>query len=311
MLVGFADKLACQSRAAENTLFQFYPSRLAEDSAQAFSESGREPYRDIAYLDADLNGTGSKNYVVVGFTNGFMGAISVVQKSPSGFAQVAAPVFDLMAGGHPNLQLLDLDRDGKPEVILSLLAAHGNHVNWVLKWDGVTLTSIGPLALYEGEPVGSGPCNAEFIDLEGDGVLEAVSPPDYGGLSTLEEWRTSERTYDIYRLRSGKYSAAAHSAIYSGGHSRNGLHETDEFIVAAAGAGYRLLVVNGAGNGGNRSSGEIAINGQTVASPSQFGNNAPVVNLPISLRAGTNTIDMRISGPSWASFRVFILKPNQ
>ena len=66
------------------------------------------------------------------------------------------------------------------EFIISLMS--GPHTaTWILKWDGITLSSIGPVD----ETDEFGPVNllynASLIDIDGDGLLEAVNSPGYLG----------------------------------------------------------------------------------------------------------------------------------
>lgn len=300
-----------QGPISEAGLWQFYPSRLAAHSDEEFQAGGREPYRTLVFVEADLNKTGSKDYVVVVFSNGFLGAVSVLRKSPLGLAQVAAPVYPMMQGGAPLIDTIDLDHDGKPELVVSFLAGHSNKVNWVFKWDGRDLQFMGP---SEQQPDGSLDtmlCNVSFADFDGDGLLDAHNPwPDLG-LGALADWDREEHPHQIYRQAAGRFLNTPIEAAYGklfGRPPGSSPDETDSFVVESPIAGYHLVVLNGGLNGTRVSSGSIALNGSVVVQPNQFGQSVSSIRVPVTV-GPRNSIAVKLNGNPNGSVLIYVLKP--
>src|SRR5262249_3077124 len=128
----------------DNLVRQFFPQWLITEANADFAQGGPPPFQAFAYADADLDGTGARDFIVAAYSNGFSGAVVVLRKQATSAVQVAAPSFPLMGGIYPNVTMLDVDNDGRPEAIVSFSSARGSGADWILKWNGTTLQSIGP-----------------------------------------------------------------------------------------------------------------------------------------------------------------------
>ena len=67
-----------------------------------------------------------------------------------------------MSGIVPTVPMLDVDRDGHPEAIVSFSSARRQGADWVLKWNGTTLQSIGPASVDANGNVATLLSEAEF-----------------------------------------------------------------------------------------------------------------------------------------------------
>jgi hypothetical protein len=268
----------------------------------------------MAYADADLDGSGRASYIVAAFSNGFSGAVAVLARQGTSAFQVAAPRFPLMMGIQPHVRLLDVDRDGRPEVIVSFSSAKGLNAEWVLRWKGGTLEPMGP-----GDADADGDAttllhDALFIDLDGDGTLEIVNTPDESPDNDAVE-------YEVYALAGGRYTETqtlvffdtfarpAKSAMATTGRDDpNGQPDviTTDFVVADPTRKYEMRIVNGDDAGGHRvTSGDIRVNGVRVAVSEVFGGKRRVVIVPIAV-AASNTIRATLRGPRGAWLTVAI-----
>src|SRR5215510_12147285 len=99
----------------DNLVRQFFPQWLITEANADFAQGGPPPFQAFAYADADLDGTGARDFIVAAYSNGFSGAVVVLRKQATSAVQVAAPSFPLMGGIYPNVTMLDVDNDGRPE----------------------------------------------------------------------------------------------------------------------------------------------------------------------------------------------------
>src|SRR5438477_4590758 len=90
---------------------QFFPQWLISEANVDFAQGGPKPFQAFAYVDADLNGVGTANFIVAAYSNGFSGSVLVLQKQGVSAVQIAAPSFPLMGGVYPSVTLLDVDND--------------------------------------------------------------------------------------------------------------------------------------------------------------------------------------------------------
>jgi hypothetical protein len=190
VLLGSLYGFICPSLAQTNEeiVDQFFPEFLIEDSEERQGRGGPRPFRASDFAVADLDGTGEE-FIVAAYTNGFAAGIRVLRREGTTTLLVDEPALRLLVGIFPSVELVDLDHDGLPEVVASFSSATGRLAHWVFKWNGATLDLIGPSAVDEhgdvstllGEPV--------FTDLDGDGVLEIINPPQLGPLAPGETER--------------------------------------------------------------------------------------------------------------------------
>ncbi|MBI2840605.1 MAG: VCBS repeat-containing protein [Acidobacteria bacterium] len=161
---------------------QHFPSRLIDESVEHSRRGGAEPFKAYTYLTADLEASGKSDLIVAAYTNGFSAAILVLRKRDGDVVIADEPRLRLLFGVFPSLQLLDLDADKRPEVIISFTSARGPAAAWVFKWNGNDLDLIGPAEVDEAGDPSTVLRDPDFEDLDGDGILEIINPPEMGSV---------------------------------------------------------------------------------------------------------------------------------
>lgn len=176
----------------EQIVQQFFPQRLIDESGDDFAKGGPPPFQTFDFAAADLNGTGNADFIVAVYSNGFSGVIRVLQKQNDAFQLVDEPDIPSMGGDFPEVRLLDLNNDERPEVIASFASARGPTEDWVFKWDGTELSLFGPTEIDALGITHTLLSDASFIDLNGDGVVEIINP--------------KTDTFDIFTLEGDHYA---------------------------------------------------------------------------------------------------------
>jgi len=262
---------------------EYFPQQLSALSERINARGGPPPSQYFSYVDADLGGTGKKNYIVAVYSNGFSGAVRVLQKQGSTATLIASPSLPDMGGINPNVRLVDVDGDGRPEVVASFSTGNGaTTADWVFKWDNEELHSISP-----------GLNGVDFVDLTGDGKLNAVAA-DIDGPETDAGFPLDTA---VYSLVNGKFVRTGTSYMFSYYRRSKGspMSETQKFAVQNPGGQYELTVTNGGDTDKLVSSATIELNGATVASQKDFNQNTKVIKVPVTLKAA-NTITVTLNG---------------
>jgi len=282
----FAVAASAQTGGDDTLVMQFYPSALTSESVADFGLGGPPPFTAYDYRYANLDGPGSQQYIVAAFSNGFSGRVAVLRKQGSSAMQVAAPDFPLMGGVRPTVALYDVEGDGKPEVLISFTAARGSSADWLLKWDGSTLRSIGPAVQDAQGNIATSLVEADFVDINGDGILEIINAPE-----------TTNGVFQVFKLSNGSYENAGVTidAYYTfargSGAPKN---EVRTFSVANHTAPHLVTIVNGDITGLNRvSSAVIRLNGVSIAGPERFSQKVLNITIPVSV-TGSNTLEVEL-----------------
>jgi len=168
--------LSCAALAQtdEEIVNQFFPEFPIEDSEEREARGGPRPFRASDFAVADLNGTGTE-FIVAAYTNGFAAGIRVLSRQGTRPLLVDEPALRLLGGVYPFVRFIDIDNDGRPEVVTSFTSARGHLADWVFKWNGATLDLIGPSTVDEHGDVSTLLSEAGFRDLDGDGILEIIN----------------------------------------------------------------------------------------------------------------------------------------
>ena len=262
----------------------FFPQWLRNEANGDFAQGGPPPFQAFAYADADLGGTGTADFIVAAYSNGFSGAVVVLRKQGNAAVQVAAPSFPLMGGIYPNVTMLDVDNDGRPEAIVSLSSARGSGSDWILKWNGTTLQSIGPTSVDRHGNIATLLSEPEFIDLTRDGVLDAISAPQSGplsdGIPVAGIVRVFSLSNGVYRESSITFNIFA-TFLRSTGEPRAAVRR---FSVQNPSGQYVMTIVNGDRRGDHRvSSAKIILNGVVVARPDLFNQQVRRLRIPVTV----------------------------
>jgi hypothetical protein len=265
--------------------------------ADMVAASRQDPQAMPLSVDAitgNLDGAGHAIYLVAAYGNGLDGRIRVFKLDAAG-ARLATESKVLGMGGFgAQVDLEDLDGDGKPEVI-ARFGGDGNRSSaWVLKWNGTQLSSITPVSTADGVPV-SELMDAVFEDLDGSGTLYAV----VGGIGGLESGgpptANGVMRSSTYKLVNGQF-VPAQEFFYATRVGGTQSPLSDTFSLGRLDVAYRLRVSNGDATGKNRvSNGEISVNDATLISKGDFDRNPRVLTATFQPRR-SNTIRVNIKG---------------
>ena len=268
----------------EDLVKQFFPQRLIDESTEDFANGGPSPVQAMAFAVADLNHTGTNEFIVAGYSNGFSAAILVLKKQGNSAVVVNEPDLRLLAGITPAVRLLDLDKDERPEVIVSFTSARGPSADWVFRWTNSALNLIGPSSVDENGDITTKLSEADFVDVNHDGVLEIINPPQLGLPGTFQVFNlagnllTSLEFFGTFIRKTGTPVEQFHT-----------------FPVSDSSRSYRLKVLNGDSVANRSSSASIRLNGVIVIGQERFNQNVSEIETPITVMP-TNTIGVRVAG---------------
>jgi hypothetical protein len=269
----------------EDLVKQFFPQRLIDESSEDFANGGPPPFQATAFALADLNRTGANEFIVAAYSNGFSAAILVLKKQGDSAVVVDTPDLRLLAGITPGIRVIDLDNDQRPEIIVSFTSARGPSADWVFRWTGTALSLIGPTSVDENGDVSSKLSEADFSDLNNDGVLEIISPPQLGLPGTFQVFNLTGnllKSLDFF----GTFIRKTGTPV----------EEFQTFPVSDTNRSYRLKVLNGNSAGNQRSSSAtIRLNGVVVVGPERLNQNVGEIEVTVP-GIPTNTIGVRIAG---------------
>jgi hypothetical protein len=205
-----------------------------------------------------------------------------------------------------SVEFVDVDEDGRNEVEVLMSGVSGGDADFLFRWDGSQLISIGPT--WEEDSIEPSLYNAWFCNLYNDGTLAAVS------LDGKVEAGDVPIYTSIYRLKDGEYRFVTRSAltlIYSSRKPAPGEVNpvSPSFTLEPESTGpYVLRVANGDCSGKHRASGaHISINGKELVGPSSLSSQVGELVVPISkLVPGTNAITVLVDGEPGAQIQVVV-----
>ncbi|HEV2718480.1 MAG TPA: VCBS repeat-containing protein, partial [Thermoanaerobaculia bacterium] len=105
----------------EGIVRDFWPSRLGKDVEKLFD-----------FARADLDGTGRGDYIVAIYGNSPC-VVRVLRAAGGAPSLVAEAAPDAMGGHAPRLRLVDLDGDGRPEIVAAFATITGGEVTWIFR----------------------------------------------------------------------------------------------------------------------------------------------------------------------------------
>jgi hypothetical protein len=281
---------------------QFFPQLLIDDAAADFAAGGPEPSRFADYVLADLDKTGRNDFIVAAYSNGFRGAVRVLRKQGGGAVLVAEPQMLSIAGIVPRLRLVDVNADGRPEVLVTFASAQGLAAQWLFTWAGTALSLIGPVALDERGLSSTTMVGGDLLDLDGDGVLEIVVPGEFA------EVPQDTGTFLVYRFDGTRYAASnvlnVFQTVVRG--TAAPVSVSRDFEVGSPGDQYKLSLVNGDPKGKNRvSSGTVRLNGVVIMGPERFKQKTPVLIQSVTLQT-VNTLAIELASAPGATVTVSV-----
>lgn len=290
-LVAFitAQSMAASAPTLDQIVAAHYPAELIRGAA---AMGDPDNTRQQAYVQLTID---TREYVVAAYsTGGSMGTglgALVLLEHADGAYRVDDAVTRSIGGDDPALRAIDLDADGRPEVIVTFDQGKGGVETWIYRVANGRLVGIGPLNPQHGSLL----LVPEILDLDGKGSMDLVQDLNYGSK------RDPKITHAHFALRNGVYVALEPLDYYSTFSRGNGkpVSSTETFTVPAnvLGKPFRLTVSNGMefGRSARVASGSITVNGVVVSGPSDFSESRAVWSVPIML-SEQNAISVTLGG---------------
>jgi hypothetical protein len=333
LLLAIVSLAKAQQTGDANLVDQYFPQRLIDESVNDFNTGGPPPFQTSNFVAADLDGAGTAQYLVAAYTNGFSAVVRVIKKQGATASVVAEPSLPLMGGVDSFVALLDLDGDGRPEVVVTLTSASGFGGDWIFKWDGRNLNSIGPSEVGADGNVATLLGDAVFVDLSGKGLLDIVNPPE--PIGRLADTPSSD-PFTVFALSGGTYGSTPKTLNYFETFVRREgapVTVTRSFSIANSNIAYVMTVAKGDDGGGRDCDGrdlhsggrngddrgrhgggrdcndrdhhgddrlsfaEVYLNGYQVVGPSTFKQQAQVLKIPISVTTSNTLVVTLKSAP--------------
>ncbi len=284
-------QISAEDAAIKAVVNQYFPQALVLRAQENKYELRRQSCFAV-YARRD----GVAQTIVAGYADG---ALSVLERQADGgyasVALVSLDQFDFGLGEGCELELVDLDGDGASEIIFGFSGRTGGTADWYFRWNGVSLTNIGPTD----EDGDTELYTTTVFDLDHEENLEVVSLGEIKQLYSNEEtgfW--PEPVRHVYRYTGG-ILAKDRTLSYLRSFERSTQApqtetETLDFEQAPA-TQFQLRLINGERNGSRRlSSGSIRINGTEVVSSSQLNQQVEFLSGVLSLQQ-RNTIEVTLA----------------
>jgi hypothetical protein len=292
-LVCLALALPALAQTDDSIALQFYPEELRADELK-FSDVNLPPI--YKFVRADLTGAG--NLLVVAYSNGRKGGLRVIDVS--GAPTLLGENLTL-TGTDPFVEVFDLDRDGRMEIIVSFQQMRTDRTS-LFKWTSSGLDLWGPTRI---DPYGverSILPTIEYTDLDGDGILELIEAgdPEMGVPSGA-----------VHRLAGGEYVPGKPAAYHADYVRATGQPEKVRSTFAAPpGSGrWVLRVINGDHNGAKAvSAGEIRLNGTLVVASDKLKQKVRTITVPVTLRATDNVLEVELRGNPGTGLTVAVVQ---
>lgn len=307
MLASMAQPSAGQT-TDQDLVNRLFPQNVLDDFED--QDPGATPNKQTAFLAADLNGTGSSEFLVAVYAvndRNTMALVRVLHKEGGSAVLAGADCEDCtLVGEAPRIERIDVDRSGRPQFLVEVTTGQYNRATQaVFRWNGTALELVGPfetssdgtrdLALREGQ----------FVDLDGDGSLEAINLPDVS--NTILADGDEAHQYIVYKLSGGVYARSdiLFDVFQAYRASRNGRPDIN-FAVADPGQSHILTVANGDGRDRTAVSGaEIRLNGVLIAGPDRINQQTRTLRIPVTVSAH-NTLSVTVTGEAFSSLYVGI-----
>jgi len=267
---------ACGQLSDAQIVDNAFPGELIDSG-----DSGT-PYRFSTFEAADLNRAGEPLLVAL-YTNGTRAAISVITR---GGSVLSHPDLRSLKGYKGELELLDLDGDGLPEIIARLYSGHGPVIpdTWIFAWRNKQLTLISPTQRVRALDI-TLLSQIAPVDLDGTGKLAILAFP--GVRRDDDDNVVPDGDGVIYGLSNGRYTATLQHFVFAQAFFRRpGEPKAVVSTFKATPGDATLKIVNRAAVGGLPvDSAQVLFNGTTVAGPSAFKPQTAVIAIPIHLGA--------------------------
>ena len=142
--------------------------------------------------------------------------------------------------------------------------------------------------------------DAYFLDLDRDGILEIVNPPEFESYRPDDEEKPEQpKKYAVYKIagEDGYKPSGLVFEFFREFLAGPAKLQGDGFVASQPGAPYVMTIVTGDGrNVLPVTSAEVRLNGELVAGPEKINQNNRLLKVPVIVRA-ENVVEVTFSGP--------------
>lgn len=293
-----------QAATVQDLVSSFVPARVAVDGA---GKPISVHDLDVAFTTCDFEHDGKESIVAI-YSNRTVAVLRVLSPEGSGALLASA---DLTPSGSPNLSVLDLDHDGRPEVFVTFQNSRGPSEVWIYRWTGSSLVLLS--AESHNGMIGSSVHDPDFIDVDGDGSIEII---DFrAGRSAADDDQDDDvprtASYRLLGLRNGSFTVLTpldhvFTVVRRSGKPRTA---TETFKVVDSEHGRTLILVNGDAQGKHRATSVlVTVNDQPVLKERDLNEKVARVESRLSLKQ-QNSISVEVRGEPGSQVTVLI-KPD-
>jgi len=274
-----------------------YPPEMAQAATERENRGGSAFSRKFCFVVYESLADGNPGTIIAAYTDGIGGTIRVIRGQGDGkYGVVFEPTEFSFGGGPCEMGLVDLDADGRKEIMVSFANYRIFTADWYFRWDGVQLINLGPT--HGTAPLFTAFNTTGHLDLDHDGTLEIMSPAD-ASLQRDEEGFIPNAPIHVYKLSGGVYIFDRTLVDYGFFVRETGKPRTEEIAVnltEAPTGSYVLKVINGKAGGSRRvSSARIVLNGVEILSPNNFSQQVEFLTIPVTL-VRHNIIEVTLAG---------------
>lgn len=277
----------------------FFPTELsAGPTGKAIAVADFES----AYAVGDLVDTGHQLVVAV-YSNTVDGVLSILD--PEGGGSVINSTAFTVSGYRPKVELLDLDRDARPEIIVTFFLPRGGTHVWLWKWTGTKLMLLAPDENGESDVM-----EPMFLDVDGDGNTDIVD--FHRGAHNMDQDGSVNATgmYRVLNVTSGETCIVTELDGVFGATRGIGAPEayTEEFSITDPDVPRAMIVINGDVQGKYRASSAIVIlNGQKIFGENDFNPKVARLEAAVPVKAN-NTISTELRGDPDSTITILIMR---
>jgi hypothetical protein len=281
-------------------LLSYYPAWLVEEAKRL--NPGAALTKTVDCMEADLEGSGSADYVVATFGNAHGNALVVFRLHRGELEKVAETDASVLRGRSAPPELRDLDGDGRPEIIVSAPSNRGA-ATWLFKWTCEMLVNIGPGETRPDTLARTTELSEPYlVDFFGDRRVALLD----------ERIRPEGSTAPMYVVKGNATEVAAKVLEYNWfiratGEPRS---RSVKFVADSPGTSYNVRVVNGVHGKNMADSAEIVLNGSPLVSRSQFSERVRLIDRPATL-AAENEMVVTVYGRPGDEVHVFVWKASE
>ncbi|HSY48724.1 MAG TPA: VCBS repeat-containing protein [Thermoanaerobaculia bacterium] len=287
---------ACGQLSDAQIVANAYPSELSadQDATTRFS----------TFVAAGFGG--GQTLLIALYTNGTRASLSVLNRGGQVLSQSD---MRSLKGFKGELEIVDVDGDGVPEIVARLYSGHGENIpdTWIYAWRGGQLTLISPTQRVHALDI-TLLSQIALVDLDGTGKLAILAFP--GVRRDDSGNRVANGDGIVYTLASGQYAATPLRFTYAQPFLRH-TGSPDPVIkhFAASPGQATLRIVNGSAPGGLAvDSARVILNGTTIAAPSSFKPQTRTLTIPVQL-AAENTLSVELAGKPGAGIWIIVAGP--